>query len=348
MSESATPRTEDAHDPMSARLSLALQAAEMGVIEVDATWSQITLDQQARQLFAVANKTEDATLGKLIQEKMNADDLERIQTSCFLALTNGETVNQTFRIQTTEGSVRFLQLRANPVPGPAAGDGGKRLIGIIRNVTEHMAHEEALATTAREKALLFDELEHRVRNVLQMVTSLLNLQAARSSNEETRAALSDAASRVVAIAAAYRRLARTDHGSLVEIAPALAEIANAVRTAAGSPPHIQQTVDIHHLVARGSTVMHLGLLVSELLTNAYKHAFKGRKTGMLHLSGHKAGSDILIEIRDDGIGDAAAHDNGLGNLLVSAFAATINARLEKLPSAEGTYHRITVPMAEAT
>jgi two-component sensor histidine kinase len=211
-----------------------------------------------------------------------------------------------------------------------------------------MIPEEALAAATHEKALLFDELEHRVRNILQMVTSLLNLQAARSSNEETRAALSDASSRVVAIAAAYRRLARTNHGSLVEIAPALSEIADAVRTAAGSPPHIQQTTHFDELVARGATVMHLGLLVNELLTNAYKHAFKGRKTGTIHLSGRKQGTDIVIEITDDGIGEVASHDNGLGNLLVSAFAATIHAHLEKLPSATGTHHRITVPVAEAT
>lgn len=81
---------------------------------------------------------------------------------------------------------------------------------VIYCVTRHMTPEDTLAATAHEKALLFDELEHRVRNILQMVTSLLNLQAARSSNEETRAALSDASSRVVAIAAAYRRLSRTN------------------------------------------------------------------------------------------------------------------------------------------
>jgi len=114
--------------------------------------------------------------------------------------------------------------------------------------------------------------------------------------------------------------------------------------AAGSPPHIHQTVNIAPVVAPGATVMHLGLLVNELLTNAYKHAFVDSQSGMIHVSGRQAGPSLVIDITDDGVGETVPQDTGMGSLLVSAFAATIHAQLEKLPADQGTHHRITVPL----
>ena len=347
MTKSDQPAKETAHGLPLPLLAAALHAAEMGVIEVNADWTLMVLDDQAHRLFSLAHDAYGQMLAKTVRERVHADDMEQLRHSCSQALGTGGSVSVSFRIQLPEGGTRWLHMQAQPIATRLIGQDDKQLIGVVRDVTERKMREENLAAVARDKALLLDELEHRVRNILQMVTSLLNLQAARSSSTETRSALSDASSRVIAIAAAYRRLARTEPGSLVDVAPALAEIAKAVSMAAGSPPHIHQTVTIAPVLAAGSTVMHLGLLVNELLSNAYKHAFVDRKSGMIDVSGHRAGSSLVIDITDDGVGETMPQDTGMGSLLVSAFAATIHAQLAKLPADQGSHHRITVPLPKA-
>jgi two-component sensor histidine kinase len=344
LSKSTGPSTENAQALPLSLLAVALQAAEMGVMEVNADWTLMVLDNQAHHLFALPDDAQDATHAKSVFDRVHTDDRERLRTRCSEALAASGAVSEAFRIWLPEGGTRWLQIWAQPIATPLTGHADKWLIGVVRDVTDREEREANLAALARDKALLLDELEHRVRNILQMVTSLLNLQAARSSSTETRRALSDASSRVVAIASAYRRLARTEPGSLVDVAPALSEIAKAVSMAAGSPPHIHQTVNIAPVVAPGATVMHLGLLVNELLTNAYKHAFVDRQSGMIHVSGRQAGPSLVIDITDDGVGETVPQDTGMGSLLVSAFAATIHAHLEKLPADQGTHHRITVPL----
>lgn len=337
---------EEARRHVEAQLDLALKAADMGILEHGRDWSTMVFDDRLCDLFELPRGTVGEPLEAAIRERMEPDDLLRIASRCADVTASGGLVNEEFSVHLPEGGTRWFYVRArNEAEGREAEP---RLIGVVHDITERKEREEALVAASASKSLLLDELEHRVKNILQMVTSLLNLQSARTRNEETREALNDAASRVVAIAAAYRRLARAEISGLVELEPMLAEIVAGVRTGVGAPESIRQDVRLASALVPGSTALHVGLLVNELLTNAYKHAFVGRAGGTIRLSSKVEDGVLVIEMSDDGVGMPSALGNGLGRMLTRAIAETIQARLVPLDMAEGTGHRIEVPLPAPT
>jgi two-component sensor histidine kinase len=195
-----------------------------------------------------------------------------------------------------------------------------------------------------ETSLLLDELAHRTRNDLMMVSSVLGLQAMRQSDPHARAALESAVSRVRVIAEAQERLRKSDKQGEVEVAAylralghGLAELLRDVRPIAIRVKAIPMAVDAPVAVS-------IGLIANELVTNAFKHAFPEGQGGTVQITLEPAGEGIVLSVEDDGVGVLASDKDGLGSRLVRLLASHLGGTVERVPRLRGHGVRVVLPI----
>lgn len=188
------------------------------------------------------------------------------------------------------------------------------------------------------------EMDHRTKNNFQIVTSLLTLQASRSSSEEVKAALNEAAERLKAVAAVYDALAPSSQGlAAVRLQDQLQEICDQIRRGI-MPDGIVLSTELEPILVPHESAVAIGIIVNELVTNCCKHAF-GDGGGSIRVKAWRDDGAAYIEVADDGRGFVAgAARPGLGSRLVTAFLQRLKARSDVQSSPQGTLHRITVPL----
>lgn len=224
-----------------------------------------------------------------------------------------------------------------------------RMIGTIQDITDGKRAELALQTSLEEKDALLRELHHRVKNNLQIVSSLLSLKANRERDENVLTALRDTQGRVHAMAllheALYRseNLARVDFGSYVRHL-----CAHLARAYGQSARPVAVEVAIDRLSLDLDRAVPCGLIVSEAVTNAFKHAFGGRASGTIEVAARSLeGQGVELRISDNGIGLPPAFDPGraatLGFQLLSRLAQQLEGRMTVEPG-EGTRVVVTFPL----
>ena len=243
---------------------------------------------------------------------------------------------------TAKGTPRWWDVSVAPVPG--ADGKPASIVSISRDVTDRVERERAIAEheaelerlalaqaaslqekerLLQEKELLMREVDHRVKNSLALVTSILNVQSRTADDEEIRGALSRAAQRVGTIAAIHERLYRESIGEL-ELCGYLRDLCADLETSVGTDRDIKIEVACqpYDVAADAATVM--GLVVSELITNAVRHAF-GPQGGTIRVTLEAADEDrMCLTVHDDGRGLPDGFDltagSGLGMRVVSAYA----------------------------
>ena len=189
------------------------------------------------------------------------------------------------------------------------------------------------------------EMDHRTKNNFQIVTSLLTLQANRSSSDEVQTALNEAVERLKAVSAVYDALAPSSQGlASVRLQDQLQEICDQIRRGI-LPDRIALATEFQPILVPHESAVAIGIIVNELVTNACKHAF-GDGGGSILVKAWRDEGAAYIEVADDGRGFVAGTAKpGLGSRLVTAFLQRLKARSEVQSSPEGTIHRVRVPLA---
>jgi two-component sensor histidine kinase len=201
-----------------------------------------------------------------------------------------------------------------------------------------------------EKDVLLKELEHRVGNSLQIIAAIILMKSKLVSSEETRVQLRDAHDRVISIAALQQHL-RVSGGGPIEMAPYLSKLCDSVKTSMIGdyrPATLKVTSDGGSVTSREA--VSLGLIVTELILNALKHAFPvdSMTDRQIAVRFEVAGSNWKLSVADNGIGAPvgvfAQAKSGLGTSIVNALAQQLDAKVEVLSDAHGT----TVSVSHAT
>ncbi len=176
-----------------------------------------------------------------------------------------------------------------------------RIVAIIDVTVRERAQREEFARKLNDKDVLLKELQHRVRNNLQLITALIRMDA-RSQREGSNVNLDRLAGRIESLQLLYQDLSADGLGQAVELGHYISEIAAAVmHTYAVDGIRLDLKVD--HAPASVNIAMPVGLIVNELLTNAFKYAFAGRGSGTLTVRClHEKDSKYRIVVADDGVG----------------------------------------------
>jgi two-component sensor histidine kinase/sensor domain CHASE-containing protein len=196
-----------------------------------------------------------------------------------------------------------------------------------------VARTRELDDSLREKDVLLQEIHHRVRNSLQVISSLLSLQARQLPDPRAAAMLAESQSRVRSIARVHEHLYRSKDRARVDFEDYVRGLVEELVAQPPGPSHVSTTVAVESLRLPVDVAVPCGLIIHELVTNSLKHAFPGGRRGALRVMLRRAETDLVeLRVEDDGIGLPAEVDprqsTSLGLELISAFARQLQARVE--------------------
>jgi two-component sensor histidine kinase len=218
-----------------------------------------------------------------------------------------------------------------------------------------LAEQKTQLTAAVEKQdLLMKEIHHRVKNNLQIVASLLNLQASRIRVPAARAEFQSARDRVRALATLHRHLYSQGELTTISMREFLTELCGQIFDAMGERQggRIQLTIEATELEMNGDQAVPLSLVVTEAVSNAVKYAFPNGRTGHVEVRLTTTPHTARLTIRDDGIGIPAGRAetesgtrDGLGLQLIKGFSKQLGAVLT-VHQGEGTSYELEIPLKE--
>jgi two-component sensor histidine kinase len=221
---------------------------------------------------------------------------------------------------------------------------------VMRDETERRRSEEELRASLHEKEVLLQEIHHRVKNNLQVITSLLRLQSEHIPDEQTLVLFEEARNRVQAIGGIHELLYQSPDLASVDFQLYLSRLTNDLLTFYGFENHrLRLSLHVANAKLDIGQAVPCGLIVNELVTNALKHAFPPGRSGTLSVSLDCSDGVCSLAVADDGVGLPEGFDwtagHSLGLQLVRVLTTQLNgaARLERLHP--GTSFQISFPMA---
>ncbi|HEU4412688.1 MAG TPA: PAS domain S-box protein [Polyangiaceae bacterium] len=256
----------------------------------------------------------------------------------------GERTSGHETVHLGRGGARLdIALTASPIVG------GRGVALIARDIGASKEAERKLKASLREKDVLLREVHHRVKNKLQLIASILNLQARRSADPAVRAALNENRERIYALGALHDALDGGRNLVDLDLSAYLSDVAkNTMRSALGrGAPRLE--LELTPLLVSVETAVPCGLITHELIVNAFKHAFPEGRTGFVRVGLRPAGPDAIeLEVSDDGVGlpeGVEPHASpSVGLRLVTSLADQLRATV-RVGREGGTSFRLRVPTA---
>lgn len=217
--------------------------------------------------------------------------------------------------------------------------GESRLLLTVSDITDARIAEKLKDDMVRERGVLLQELRHRVANSLQIIAGVLMQSALKVQSEETRSHLYEAHNRVMSVAAIQEHLSPPTEGDV-----ALAGYFEALCESIGASmirDHDQITLDstCDDSVTGADVSVSLGLILTELVINALKHAFPDKRKGRINVDYRSSGPAWTLAVHDDGIGMPSGLDEatpGLGTSIVSAIASQLGGKVRVTAANPGT------------
>jgi two-component sensor histidine kinase len=212
------------------------------------------------------------------------------------------------------------------------------------------ASRDRYAALAAEREVLLREVNHRVGNSLQIIASLLHLQANSSTQDGVKAALTNATGRVAAVAQVHRRLYTSHDLKSVLLNQYLEALLEDLRRSAEGNKMSRLTLKAEPIEIDPDRAVAIGIIVNELVMNAVKYAYPDG-AGPIHIVLNADGDDLELSIADDGVGLNVKTDprsTGMGQRIVTAMAQKLDASVERDPKHAGTrivlrFRRINAP-----
>ncbi len=244
------------------------------------------------------------------------------------------------RIVNKRGEERWVEISAAPV----RYRGKPSAMGTINDITERKRAEEQLQASLREKEVLLKEIHHRVKNNLTLICELLYLQGENLKDEAQRGMLEDLEARVRSMAVAHEQLYQSESLGSINVREYVSGLVDHLCDSSWLGTRIELNKSIDEAFFGLDTAIPVGFILTELVTNCYRHAFTGEGEGEIRITLRSMGQDEFeLVVSDNGIGMPEEIDlenpKSLGLDLVSAFVEKLKGSIEILRD-QGTEVRI--------
>lgn len=215
----------------------------------------------------------------------------------------------------------------------------------LRVLARQVMTQLDLRRALRRQELLGKEIDHRVKNSLASVAGMVSLQVSRASDPVLRAALDTVQQRLRTISLLHEELYSTGGEDEADLARYLKTLRAMLEE--GAPPGVTVTIDAEHVMVTPSDASAVGVIVSEFVMNAFKHAFPNDRAGSVAITLRSAGADLELTCRDNGVGagsgEFSATKNGLGVRLIQAYASQLGGRAKFASSSSGLELKVAFP-----
>ena len=324
-------------------LKLAVDSARIGVWKVDPQTRTVELTAALKQLLGIP--VDQAVDYSGFFSVLHPEDQERARDDLAAALTSADGLCESeFRVVTHDAVTRWLFVRGRAFfHGKGKSRKATLFIGTARDVTDSKAALE-------QQQMLLHEVNHRVKNSLQLVSSLLRLQARRIPDLAARRQLEDATTRISTIAHIHQRLYRDQDIKKLNFGAFLSELCADLQ---GSAAHCSLNVRSPDFQVTTDRAIPLALVVNELVTNAFKYAYPADGDRAencpvrVRVDLHGA-AEIAITVEDDGVGlpegFTTAGGSNLGMILIGSLLAQLSGTIEIRDRGAGACFVVTVPI----
>ncbi len=249
-------------------------------------------------------------------KELGADDLE-----------SQINLNTEFRVERSDGEYVWVNNKRSLIHD---SDGKPiAVVGNVRDISERKEHENEIDQSLKEKQILLQEIHHRVKNNLAIISSLLELQK-DGVDEDVQEIFKETQSRIQSIALVHEKLYQSDTLAEISLSDYMSELTDVIAQAYGSNNRkITLDKDLDELRMNITDAVPLGLMFNELVNNAYKHAFKGKDDGTLKIRLKKNGESCLLSVADNGNGLPEGfkieEQQSLGMTLITALTSQLDA-----------------------
>ena len=221
----------------------------------------------------------------------------------------------------------------------------KKLVVVDADITAGKKMQQQIESSLKEKDVLLKEIHHRVKNNLQIIISLLNLQSGYIKDEVTLKAVKDGQSRVRSMALVHERFYQSDTISEIDFSDYIKKLCQYIFQSYGDKT---ERIDVQIVGDNVSldmdTAMPCGLLINEIVSNAYKYAFPGQLSGRILIELKRLNNRIFIKVQDNGVGFPEEYDlaksESLGMQLIQALTSQLDGEL-KVSRENGTSFEIS-------
>jgi len=320
------------------RLRLALRGGDLGLWDMDARTGQLTVNERWLTMLGLDPQGVTRRLADW-HALVHPDDLPVLERLVQDVIKNphGEAFEAEVRALHRDGHWVWILDRGAVVERAADGS-PLRVVGTHMDITRRTQATAALQASLRDKEALLKEVHHRVKSNLQVVTSLLRLEARRNTAPALRKVLDDMQARIGAMGLLHESLYRGGVFAALDLGAYLTKVATeAFRTLAPDNDRVALQLAINSVQVGMDQAMPCGLLVNELISNALKHAFPDGRRGELRIELHALGDGPLWRLRvsDTGVGlpadFQARRDRSLGLQLVADLSRQLRSTLETGP-----------------
>lgn len=338
-------RAEAALTALNTRLTLATEAGQMSIWEWDPAGAGLILDKRLFAQYKIAEETGPGAI-QALRRYVQADDLRDLEREIADALTNNKPISTEFRIVLASGQIRTI--RADAIVTRDAAGKVSRITGINWDVSDSR-QQQKINAALREKETLLKELYHRVKNNLQVITSLFNLQARSMPAGASRVALLDAAERVRAMALVHEKFYQSENLSSIALDGYIADLCRQLGNSVGDQRGIVLVTEAQALQVGLETAVPLGLILNELIANCLKHAFpEGKKYPDGRIVARLArDADMpemaILSVSDNGIGFPSGFDRTACKTLGLKLVAGLTEQLDgefTLGNQDGAYAQL--------
>ena len=332
-------RTEEELQAREAYLDQLFESAQEAIVMADNKGRALRINQEFTGLFGY---TQEEAVGKVLDELIAPKKLQKSATLITEKVTKGErTAFEAIRCR-RDGQMIAVSVLASPIV-----IGGKQVgtYGIYRNITERKKAEEQIKASLKEKEILLQEVHHRVKNNMQIISSLLNLQSRHVKDEESLGLFKSSQNRVKSMALIHERLYQSKDFSRIDVADYVQNLTNHLFITYGiSKDAVKLKINIQDIFLDINTAIPCALIINELVSNSLKHAFPNGKKGMIKISMRPLGKrEMELVVGDNGVGmpeDAnLKNTKSLGLYLVSMLAEDQLHGEIKLDKTEGMAFR---------
>jgi PAS domain S-box-containing protein len=336
------------HDLLTSANPLAkiLDLADDAIISLDENQRIILFNQGAERMFGYLSKDVNGQpLDLLLPPRLaqiHKRHIHDFQTSGISARRMGERADIQGRRK--DGS----EFPAEASISKVEVDGHLMFTVIMRDITQRVAAEERLKASLHEKEALLKEIHHRVKNNLQVVSSLLGLQSRTIQDPEMRKRFQESQNRIHSMALLHESLYQSENLSQIDFPDYIRQLAAHLFRSYGVNERVRLKTDLDKLDLTLDTAVPCGLIINELLSNSLKYAFPNGRSGVIRIAmREESESRIRLVVADDGIGLASDLDwtttPTLGLRLVRTLGQQLGATVE-VNSRNGTEVQLAFPM----
>ena len=229
------------------------------------------------------------------------DDFETLIDTIQLVIQTLKPNRAQHRFKHADGHYIWVETVGNPLSDDKGEFSGA--VYITRDITELKKVESQLKSSLKEKEVLLREIHHRVKNNMQIISSLLNLQSRNLTDEKTVNVLNESRNRVRSMAMVHEELYRSRDLSKIDFADYIQRLLSGLFSSYGVDKNIiKPTVKVENVLLNIDIAVPCGLIINELVSNSLKHAFMQGQKGKISIKFNHDGENYVLTVADNGIG----------------------------------------------